>query len=128
MTTEDLRRNLVAGVDSVLSAPWVVRRFLSTDYVRLLNASRRFWMESDDATLQRLLNYVNQEQGTSFALKPDEIRWEIWGREKGDKEPVCLYSFTAEEADSVEDVAAQLRARGVEDVTVRPVASHVVKP
>lgn len=64
-----------------------------------------------------------EEGATRVEVKmaTEGVRYEIWGREKDDKVPVLLYSFSAEEADSVEDVAEQLRGRGVTDVTVKEV-------
>ncbi len=51
----------------------------------------------------------------------EEIRWEVWGRESGDKVSVCLMSFTDEQ--SAKDAAKQLTARGVQDVEIREVKS-----
>lgn len=60
-SVETLRTRTVAGISSILDAPWIIRRFLSNEDTRLLKAMRRYWQESDNPSLNKLLEYLNQE-------------------------------------------------------------------
>lgn len=61
MTNEQLRQKCVSGVDSILDAPWIVRKMLSAESIQLLKAQRRFWLETDGDTLLRLNTLFEQE-------------------------------------------------------------------
>lgn len=61
MTTEELRRSIVDGIDATLEAPWIVRRWLSPESLRILRATRRYWMSDDGTQLDKLLALVDQE-------------------------------------------------------------------
>lgn len=55
MTPEELRIQIITGIDRVLSLPhWMV----SDDQRKLLNAQRKFWV-ADDAPLAKLLTYYS---------------------------------------------------------------------
>lgn len=60
-STEELRQTIARAVDSTLEAPWVVRRFMTTEYLQLLRAMRRYWMEDDGTQLAVLNEILKQE-------------------------------------------------------------------
>ncbi len=60
LTPEEIRTASVAGIDELLSR-FVINRFISAEQHRLLLSQRRFWQEADDATIQKLLTFYEQE-------------------------------------------------------------------
>lgn len=69
-TTAELRQKIVAGLDAILQAPWLVARFISDDQRKLCQAQRRFWLEADEAVLAKLLDLLKQEQNKTHDHKP----------------------------------------------------------
>lgn len=61
MNNEELRQRVVEGIDAVLEAPWVVRRFYTADQLRLLRAMRRYWMDDRGEQLTALSALYAQE-------------------------------------------------------------------
>lgn len=61
MTNEQLRSEVVAGIDAVIDAPRVVRWMLSAQKLRLLRALRAFALDADDATLAKLMTKLERE-------------------------------------------------------------------
>ncbi len=70
LNDEALRQKCVAGVDSILDAPWIVRKMLSADSIQLLKAQRRYWQETDSVQLGTLNNFYEQEQHLLHAAPP----------------------------------------------------------
>jgi hypothetical protein len=58
---ETLRAQIVSGIDGTLDAPWIVRKFISADNLRLLKAQRTYWQSAGTAELRKLLDLLNQE-------------------------------------------------------------------
>lgn len=69
-TNEQLRSELVAGIDSILGLPWVFKKLVSARNVRLLNALRGFAMDADDATLGKIRARLEREPVSAPAIAP----------------------------------------------------------
>lgn len=73
--TDDLREMIVKGIDSTLEAPWVVRRWLSADNIRVLRATRRYWLADDGTQLTKLLALVEQEPRSQTTRQGDHMSY-----------------------------------------------------
>ena len=60
MTTEQLRTEIIQGLDALENRP-LVWNIMSKDQQRLVRAERNFWQQADVAVLQKLLDLVNKE-------------------------------------------------------------------
>jgi hypothetical protein len=59
-TPDELRREIVAGIDAALSRP-IIARFISTHDARIMRAQRDYWQTVDEAQLAKLLDLVNRQ-------------------------------------------------------------------
>jgi hypothetical protein len=62
MTVEELRGQLVSGIDGILEAPWIISRLLTPEHRRLLRAQRAYWQGDDGSQLQKLLDLFDKER------------------------------------------------------------------
>jgi hypothetical protein len=61
MTPEEMRSDILRGIDAILEAPWIISRLLSAEHRRLLRAQRTYWSQDDGAQLQRLIDVHARE-------------------------------------------------------------------
>ena len=61
LTTEQLRAEIIRGIDAILEGPWLLRRNITAEQLRLLRAQRAFWMAADTDLLTSLLAYYDRE-------------------------------------------------------------------
>jgi hypothetical protein len=55
MDPETMRAKVLAGLDRILQAPWVVQAFETADDKRMLHAARDFWQ---NATTEQLVAFI----------------------------------------------------------------------
>lgn len=60
LSVEELRKNIVKGIDDALSRP-IISRFISTESARIMRAQREFWHNDDGTNLNKLLALYNKE-------------------------------------------------------------------
>ena len=58
---ETMRAKVLAGLDRILSAPWIVQQFETTDDKRMLHASRDFWEQATTADLTSLITLYERQ-------------------------------------------------------------------
>lgn len=61
LTAEQLRSEIVKGIDAVTGARWIFRQHISAEQMRILKAQRAFWMSASSEVLNELLAYYNRE-------------------------------------------------------------------
>lgn len=86
LTVEELRKHILEGIDSVLDAPWIIRKFVSNADRRLLRAQRRYWQSEDGTGLAKLLMFLDQEPEhrdlAEEAPSLSEEEWQVRMRQK----------------------------------------------
>lgn len=60
-SVDELRRALVAKIDAILEAPWIVSRWMTDDDRRLLRAQRAFWQNDSGPALAALMAQYERE-------------------------------------------------------------------
>ena len=61
VTTEDLRSDIVQSIDGILGAPWLIRKLISPEHIRLLHALRSYAVGCDPSVLADIMKHMQRE-------------------------------------------------------------------
>lgn len=75
MNSEEVRRQLLDGIDSLIEAPKVVAWMIKPEKMRLLRAMRAATAEADDVELARLGGFIDREPMYHGDEKPNRAHW-----------------------------------------------------